>query len=126
MKDLLIEKSHTTPLVQFHAAAGTMLVEGRSIPEDPESFFEPLLSWIHEYFKQAADQTRMSLKLEYVNSGTSKYLMEILRVMKGYHEQGKKVLVNWYYEEEDESMYELGCHYKDTVDLPFRLNVIYE
>lgn len=126
MKDLIIKKDLSTPLVKMSASDGVLLIEGRSIPENPEAFFEPIIQWIRQYFDAPVKQTRLELKLEYVNSGTSKYLMEMLRTIKKYHDEGKECLVNWYYEEEDESMYELGCHYKEAVSIPFRLNIMYD
>ncbi|HDR89040.1 MAG TPA: DUF1987 domain-containing protein [Bacteroidetes bacterium] len=125
MENLFIEKSPATPRVELNASTGVLLIEGRSIPENSESFFEPLLTWIDQYFRNPSKQTILNLKLEYVNSGTSKYLMEILRTLRKYHNQGHDVLVNWYYEEEDESMYELGVHYQESVSIPLRLNVVY-
>jgi hypothetical protein len=126
MKDLIIKKDLSTPLVKMSASEGVLLIEGRSIPENPEAFYEPVIQWIRQYFESAVKPTRLDLKLEYVNSGTSKYLMEMLRTIKKYHDEGKECLVNWYYEEEDESMYELGSHYKEAVSLPFRLNIMYD
>ncbi|HDJ32521.1 MAG TPA: DUF1987 domain-containing protein [Bacteroidetes bacterium] len=125
MENLFIEKSPATPRVDLNASTGVLLIEGRSIPENSESFFEPLLTWIEQYFRNPCKQTILNLKLEYVNSGTSKYLMEILRTLRKYYNQGHELLVNWYYEEEDESMYELGVHYKESVGIPIRLNAVY-
>jgi hypothetical protein len=125
MKDLMLEKSGTTPYVAFSATRGLLKLEGRSIPENPESFYESIITWIHEYFKDPRTATKMEVKLEYVNSGTSKYLMEIFRILKDYELKGNRVTVEWYYEEEDEAMYDLGKHYQESVKIPINLNIIY-
>jgi hypothetical protein len=63
----------------------------------------------------------MDLNLEYVNSGSSKYLLGIFRLIKKKHDEGKKSIINWYYEEDDEAILSLGEHYRSTVKIPFNL-----
>ncbi len=119
MQDLFLKKTFNSPEVEFTAETGELNMEGRSIPEDPGEFFERLISWVNEYFLSPADITRFSIKLEYINSGSSKYMLELLRIMKINHDAGKQVQVRWYYEEGDESIQELGQHYEQTVQIPF-------
>lgn len=125
MKELVIDKTFTTPSVDFNPKSGELKIEGRSIPENPDDLYFKLLDWIHEYFKKPLELTRIIVKLEYVNSGSSKFLLEIFRVLKRYHDEGKECVVEWYYEEEDESIMELGSHFESTTGLPFNMNVIY-
>jgi len=82
MEDLYLKKTFTSPEVEFIADTGELSLEGRSIPEDPGEFFEKLIEWINEYFLHPAEKTVMSIKLEYINSGSSKYMLEVLRIMK--------------------------------------------
>jgi len=55
-----------------------------------------------------------------------KFFLEIFRRISGYHEAGHECKVTWFFEEEDESIEELGEHYRNTVNLPFELEVIEE
>ncbi|HER09327.1 MAG TPA: DUF1987 domain-containing protein [Bacteroides sp.] len=119
MEDLYMKKTFNSPEVEFTADSGELSVEGRSIPEDPGEFFERLISWINEYFLAPAEKTNLSIKLEYINSGSSKYMLELLRIMKINHDAGKDVRIKWYFEEGDESIQELGQHYEQTIQLPF-------
>ncbi len=114
-----MKKTFNSPEVEFIAETGSLTMEGRSIPEDPGEFFERLIGWINEYFLSPAEKTILSIKLEYINSGSSKYMLELLRIMKINHDAGKNVQVRWYYEEGDESIQELGQHYEQTIQLPF-------
>ena len=98
-----------------------MKIEGRSIPENPGDFFDPLIVWLEEYFKQPVATTNFKINLEYVNSGSSKYLLGIFRILKKKHDEGKLVSISWYYEEDDEAIFSLGEHYKNTVKIPFNL-----
>jgi hypothetical protein len=119
MEDLYLKKTSNSPEVEFVANSGELTMEGRSIPEDPGEFFERLIDWINEYFLHPAEKTEVSIKLEYINSGSSKYMLELLRIMKINHDAGKNVNVKWYFEEGDESIQELGIHYENTIQIPF-------
>jgi hypothetical protein len=119
MEDLYLKKTFNSPEVEFLAEKGELSMEGRSIPEDPGEFFERLIDWINEYFLHPSDKTIVSIKLEYINSGSSKYMLELLRIMKINHDAGKNVKVKWYFEEGDESIEELGIHYENTIQIPF-------
>ena len=76
---------------------------------------------MNDYFLNPVDETVMNIKLEYINSGSSKYMLELLRIMKVNYNKGKKVLVKWYFEEGDESIEELGQHYEQTMQIPFEI-----
>jgi hypothetical protein len=121
MKELIFTSSINTPGINFNPETGLMKIEGRSIPENPGDFFDPLIEWLEEYFANPADVTRFDMNLEYVNSGSSKYFLGIFRILKKKHEEGKQCVINWYYEEDDEAIYSLGEHYKNTVKIPFNL-----
>jgi hypothetical protein len=121
MKNLVIEKTFNSPHVNFNTRTGIMHIEGRSIPEDPGDFFGQIYDWIEEYFENPAELTKFEIQLDYINSGSSKYLLEFFRRIKKKYDAGNDVIVNWYYEEDDESVLELGEHYKENVEIPIKL-----
>ena len=121
MNDLYLKKSFNSPEVEFIADSGELNIEGRSIPEDPGEFFDRLINWLNEYFLNPVEKTIMNIKLEYINSGSSKYMLELLRIMKVNSAKGRDVLIKWYFEEGDESIEELGQHYEQTIQIPFEL-----
>lgn len=126
MKPISINATFNTPTIKLNPENGQFLIEGRSIPEDPGVFYEPILSWIEEYFINPAKKTQVELKLEYVNSGSSKYLLEFFRIMGRNYQEGHDCQIIWYYEEEDEAIQDLGEHYKNTVSIPFKFEIIEE
>jgi hypothetical protein len=121
MEKLEIEGKSNTPAVNFDAESGHLKIEGRSIPENPGEFYDELIDWIKEYFKKPQALTIFDLNLEYVNSGSSKYLLGLFKVVKEEIQKGNKVTVNWYYEEDDEAILSLGEHYKTSLKIPFNL-----
>ena len=121
MEKLEIERKANTPSVLFDPESGSLKIEGRSIPENPGDFYDDLIDWIREYFKNPKSLTTFDLNLEYVNSGSSKYLLGLFRVMKEEVQKGHKININWYYEEDDEAIQSLGKHYKTSLKIPFNM-----
>jgi hypothetical protein len=119
MVDLHVEKTSNTPRIDFNAIDGVMHMEGRSIPENPSDFYKPLIQWLNEYFNNPKPITVFELRFEYINSGSSKSLLELLRYIKDEHVKGKECIIKWHYEEDDESVQELGEHYQYTLKIPF-------
>ena len=121
MDNIFIEGSKQTPEIKFIAESGELEIKGRSIPENTFDFFNPVLIWLEEYAKNPAKKTIVKVNLEYFNTSSSKYILEILKRVKNVMNDGHDVLVEWYYEEDDEEMMETGEDYEDVSGLPFSL-----
>jgi len=125
MEDLHIEETIKTPGVDFNAQTGVLKISGRAIPENPEHFFSGIIDWVFTYFKNPRDNTEVDIQLEYINSGASKFILEFFQILEEKYDEGHPSKINWYYEEDDESVYELGMHYQAILSIPFHLRVIY-
>lgn len=121
MDNLKIEGTRQTPEIDFDAASGILKLDGRSIPENTFEFFTPVLNWLDEYTSNTPEKTVAKINLEYFNTSSSKYILEILKRLKVILNDGKDVLVEWYYEEDDEEMMETGEDYEDVSGLPFEI-----
>jgi hypothetical protein len=121
MEKLEIERKANTPSILFDPETGNLKIEGRSIPENPGDFYDELIAWIRDYFNNPKPVTTLDLNLEYVNSGSSKYLLSLFRILKEEVQKGCKININWYYEEDDEAIQSLGEHYKSSLKIPFNL-----
>jgi hypothetical protein len=120
MENLEISPTSNTPHVILDARNGRLYISGRSIPEDPDVFYAKIFNWVDQYFGEKTQDTEIEFKLEYVNSGSTKYILELLREIQRLCD-GKNTRVIWCYERDDESIQELGDHYSKTVELPFEL-----
>lgn len=125
MEEFYLQKTFNTPEIKFLPDEGFLSITGRSIPEDPGDIYNLIIAKVEEYFKNPQKLTRVDIRLEYVNSGSSKSLLELMRILKRYYEEDNDCLVTWYYEEDDESIYELGLHYQSTIQIPFKLSEYY-
>ncbi|MFW6328218.1 MAG: DUF1987 domain-containing protein [Bacteroidota bacterium] len=121
MNALVKEKTHNTPYIHLDPN-GEMYIEGRSILENPADFYQELLDWLDSYSAHLPSKTLLNIKLEYINSSSSKFITAILRYLSDYYQQGHESVVNWHYEKDDESIFELGQNYKNT--MYFTINLI--
>lgn len=122
MENFFLEETSKTPKLSFDVSTGKFLMSGRSIPENSIEFYKPLFEWLDEYVKNPCNKTDFDIKLEYFNTSSSKCLVEIFRRLEKIKD--KEVVINWYYEEDDEDMQESGEDFKELIDIPIILNVI--
>jgi len=121
MNNLLIDSTKKTPEVRFHPD-GRLKISGRSIPEDPGLFYDQLFEWMYYYCQEPRDITTLDIELEYFNSGSSKAILHILRALVDISRKGRKLTINWYYEEGDDDILERGEYYESI--LGFKFNFI--
>jgi hypothetical protein len=117
------EELKNCPGIYYYPGINRLELIGRSIPENPERIFRRLDQWITLHFERN-DDLSVDVRLEYINSGSSKYLFEILRKLTDFVHSGKNINMKWLYEEDDEAMLELGEHYRDTAGIPFVIEMI--
>lgn len=119
MNTIKIMGTDDTPTVILDADNEIFEISGRSLPEDVTAFYEPLVNWLEEYSSSPNAKTVFTFKLVYFNTASSKLLLDILMKLEQMHEDGKDVLIRWYYPEDDEDMQEAGEEYAEIVDVPF-------
>ncbi|MCK5171706.1 MAG: DUF1987 domain-containing protein, partial [Bacteroidales bacterium] len=119
MEVIKIKGTDDTPAIILDKDNGVFEISGRSLPEDVTTFFEPVLNWLDDYQEEANDQTVFAFKLVYFNTASSKLILDILMKLEEMHENGKEVLIKWFFPDDDEDMEEAGEEYADIVDVPF-------
>jgi hypothetical protein len=81
-----------------------MVIRGRSIPEDVMKFYHPLFEWAE---KLEADSLAIEINLDYINSASSKKLLNLLKLFDA-NSSIKELTIHWYYEKGDEDALENG------------------
>jgi hypothetical protein len=122
MEVIKIKGTDDTPNVILDAESNIIEFSGRSLPEDVVTFYDPVLNWITEYAKNPNDKTEVIFRLEYFNTASSKLLLDILLKFEEIQNKGKEVVVQWYYQEDDEDMQEAGEEYSEIVDIRFEMH----
>jgi hypothetical protein len=117
MDKLLINKTSKSPFISLEK--GVFQFSGRSIPEDAKKVFKPVLEWIKEYKPADSKQTIINFCFDYLDTSSSKCVFDILKVLDNLYNNGHDVIINWYYEEGDDDMLDLGIHLKSFIKAPF-------
>ncbi len=121
MEKYEIKGSPKTPTITFDLVQGEMEISGRSIPENSIDFYRPLLDSIDKYSSIAKPVTTVNIKLEYLNTASSKCILDVFRKLETIHKAGSAIIVNWYYEDDDDEMLEAGEEYSFSVSVPFKM-----
>jgi hypothetical protein len=114
-----IPESERTPRLLLDKKEGIIKVEGRSLPENSNTFYNPVLEWIDKYVANPKEETKIVFDLEYYNSSSSKMLLQLFKKLSELKKNGKNVLVDWYYLEGDEDMLESGKTFEELSELSF-------
>jgi hypothetical protein len=118
MEHLQIARSKDTLAVDFNAETGVLALEGSSYPENPLDFFDPLIDWFTRYTQNIRGSLTVNITIDYLNTSSSKCLLDFLEMLDKYHQSGGAITLNWYYEEDDEDMQETGEELCEDLELP--------
>jgi hypothetical protein len=121
METINIEGTNKTPTIKSDSNLGVVEIKGRSHPEDTVIFYRPLLNWADEYSKNPVQKTTVNINLEHFNTSSSKCILDFLNILEPIQHKNKDVIVNWYYEEDDDEMLEAGETYQSITGLPFKM-----
>jgi hypothetical protein len=121
MNDLKIEGSQSTPAISSDYAAGVLEMRGDSYPENSFELFSPVLDWIEAYLRDGDRPLTLNLQLLYLNTSSVKAMMDIFDILEEAHGKGRKVAVNWYYDEQNERVAELAEEFKEDCTFPFNV-----
>ncbi len=115
MKKFCIEPSNVSPKVELDPDKKYFEISGKSRPENCREFFEPILDWITDFKKEIfckgsefRFEALLVFRLDYFNSSSAKFLLDILNSINELNLKGHNIAVNWYYENGDEDMLEAG------------------
>src|SRR6266481_2791632 len=101
MNELTIERTQSTPEINFNSKSGILKIAGRANANDISLFYKQLDAWLDLYLVQPKDTT-IELHLEYINSVFSKLLFTFFEKCKTVIKKEKKLLIKWYHYKDDE------------------------
>lgn len=120
MQTLFIKATETTPQVSFNGQTGEFFIGGKSITEEADSFFQPVIDWIAN--NRFYTPITLTIDLEFFNISSSKRILYMLYKFNDMAEQLETpVSVKWLYQKGDEDMMEVGQDYAYMVNIPFEL-----
>lgn len=119
-----IEASVKTPSINMDELVGNISIKGISIPEDPYEFYSPLIKAIEDYTSAPAEKTALNLQLEYFNTSSTLVLRNLIKDLGALKEK-TDLVVNWFFESDDEDMKEAGEEFKMLFsDITFNVTAV--
>lgn len=112
------------PVVVIKENLKKVEISGHSRMPDPARFYLNLIEKLENCFQTFNNTLILDITLEYINTGSSKWIYEMLSSVQSLAAKGGIVQVNWCYEEDDEIIFEEGEVLKSTLDLNIELREI--
>ncbi|WP_017906591.1 DUF1987 domain-containing protein [Pseudomonas asplenii] len=109
MDNFYIEATATSPEVDFRFDQNLLTIKGESYPENAAAFYAPVLQQLRSYLASREDTViTTNIALAYFNSSSTKMLFSIFDALDQAAQSGNEMQVNWYHDEEDETIFEFG------------------
>lgn len=122
MEILHLEPTDTTPGVIFDSEDLQIIIHGASLPKNAEEFYKPLVNWMESFSRQLPETyapISVEVKLQHYNSASWMYISEIFKTIGRIHETGMRIIIDWYTNENDDYLREVGQELSEVSDLPF-------
>jgi hypothetical protein len=116
---MAIAPTKITPLVKLDARRGMLAFKGRSSPSASLEFYHPIMTKLDGMIDTGLNKITANFAFEYFNTSSSKCLFDVMKRLARFQADGKNVVINWFYEQDDEDMRETGEDYEDILDLQF-------
>lgn len=121
MQPLTIAPRKDSPAIRFDPESGELAIVGDSYPENAAAFYEPVFEWIEAFLATVGDRrVTLNLQLTYINSSSSKIMLNLLDLLDETVQQGASIEVNWRYHAGNQTLLECGEEFAEDLEvLPF-------
>ena len=129
MENLIHEGNRDLPSVFCNAEKGLIEIKGISISENPrEEVYETIFSWLDRYSKTPKSVTEVNIHLHYFNTISSVCLINMFKRFRSIQDstENASVVINWFYEEDDEDMVDVIDAFEENLGIPFVKRMIKE
>jgi hypothetical protein len=113
MKHMMLNGTKNSPKIQL-SPEGLMIMEGRSIMDNPKPFYDPIIDWITNCDSSVFT---LEMRLDYMNTSSSKVILNLFKSIKD-HFNSSKVFIKWYYDSDDEDMLDMGKDFESIIKIP--------
>jgi hypothetical protein len=129
MNRLHIDRTQNTPEITFSPDDNYFMIRGSSSPEDVRALYYPVIDWIRTFAEEIISGTNSNYSsekalifqtdLDYFNSSSAKFFFDIFTELKKLAENDVRVLVEWFYDEEDTDQRDAGGDIATLVEMEF-------
>jgi len=117
MTEVHILPTNTTPEILL-TPGGIIKIKGRAIDESRAKAPEQITNWLDEYLLNPQEVTDVTIALEFLNSFNTIILTSMLRKITQVIQKGKRLVIHWYYDEDDLDIFERGEYISSTINVP--------
>lgn len=110
MENIFVEGSDYLPSIDF-SIDGVLKLEGKAIPEDAVSLFNPLICFVDQL---KTEEVKFDINLYYFNTASSKMILDLLRHLDA-NTNINNIQVNWHFEEGDEDSVETAEIFEESL-----------
>lgn len=121
MDNLNLEQTKSSPAVHFDSATGILEIAGESYPENSYEFYKPVLQWLSRFCANFNGPIVFNCRISYLNTGSTKSMMDILDLFEERYHKGQAVSVNWYCDSDNDRAIETAEEFKEDVTFPFEI-----
>lgn len=120
MENLIIASTLKSPEVKFNTN-GDLLIAGKSIPEDSNSYYKPLFAWLEEFKKTSPPAINLTLKLEYMNTSSVRIVLRFLQNLVALSKENVALKIKWIYDFDDDDICEQGEIIQESIKYPIEM-----
>jgi hypothetical protein len=126
MEALRIKGTKSSPEINFDPETGILQMSGESYPENSFEFYAPVLRWLSDFLKQHRGTVVFIVHVSYLNTGSTKCMMDILDLFEESFHNGLNTAINWHCDAENDRAIETAEDFKEEVSLPFNIIQVVE
>ncbi len=94
MENYFHQATDNLPYVNFDTETGVFEIIGKSYPQNAENFYAPIIKLVKEYCQSPKNQTSVTCKIEYFQTTSQRFLVEILHDFSKISAPNK-IQINW-------------------------------
>lgn len=121
MTSLFIQSTKNSFNIDFSLQTGIFNISDDSYPENPFEFFNPIILWVEKFIENYSIPIQINVNIGYMNSSSTKCIMDLLELFDKYFDNGNEVELFWYYNIEDPDMKEMAEEL--TEDLKYKVEL---
>ena len=114
------DRTILTPEIILDKEEDFFYISGKSVMENSEEFYKPVLNWFEKYFKNPQKISGIIFALEYFNSSSSIQIGKIIDLFVK-NQNKTQVIIDWIYESGDELSEESGKEFENIYGYKFNI-----
>ncbi|PKN71961.1 MAG: hypothetical protein CVU50_09230 [Candidatus Cloacimonetes bacterium HGW-Cloacimonetes-3] len=121
MEPYILTATKYTPYIELDLNMGTLKIIGDSYPENALELYQPLFTKIDVYFAEKIQILDIYLQIDYLNTSSSKMLIDFFTKLSEYFDKGNQISAIWKYPEDDEDYREQCMMFLEEAHFPYQL-----